>query len=122
MPFLHRWVGNPFFSFLVRKWFHAPINDVYCGLRGFTRAMYERLDQRCTGMEFATEMIIKASLHGEKITEIPITLHPDRRTSHAFQAVVSGTLWSDARAIERARRGELLQEVAALRAYFPLAG
>ncbi len=83
MPFLHRWVGNPFFSFLVRKWFHAPINDVYCGLRGFTKAMYERLDQRCTGMEFATEMIIKASLHGEKITEVPITLHPDRRTSHA---------------------------------------
>ena len=83
MPFLHRWVGNPFFSFLVRKWFHAPINDVYCGLRGFTKAMYERLDQRCTGMELATEMIIKASLHGEKIAEVPITLYPDRRTSHA---------------------------------------
>ena len=83
MPFLHRWVGNPFFSFLVRKWFHAPINDVYCGLRGFTKAMYERLDQRCTGMEFATEMIIKASLRGEKIAEVPITLHPDKRTSHA---------------------------------------
>ena len=45
--------------------------------------MYERLDQRCTGMEFATEMIIKASLLGEKITEVPITLHPDGRTSHA---------------------------------------
>src|SRR5207237_8522762 len=43
----------------------------------------ERLDQRCTGMEFATEMIIKASLHGEKITEVPITLHRDGRTSHA---------------------------------------
>jgi glycosyltransferase involved in cell wall biosynthesis len=83
MPFLHRWIGNPFFSFLVRKWFHAPINDVYCGLRGFTKAMYERLDQRCTGMEFATEMIIKASLRSEKITEVPITLHPDKRTSHA---------------------------------------
>jgi len=41
---------------LVRKWFRAPINDVYCGLRGFTKPMYERLDQRCTGMEFATEM------------------------------------------------------------------
>ena len=39
MPFLHRWVGNPFFSFLVRKWFHAPINDVYCGLRGYLVAM-----------------------------------------------------------------------------------
>jgi len=83
MPFLHRWVGNPFFSFLARKWFHAPINDVYCGLRGFTKAMYQRLDQRCTGMEFATEMIIKASLRGEKIVEVPITLHPDGRTSHA---------------------------------------
>jgi glycosyltransferase involved in cell wall biosynthesis len=83
MPFLHRWVGNPVFSFLVRKWFHAPINDVYCGLRGFTKAMYERLNQRCTGMEFATEMIIKASLREEKIAEVPITLHPDRRKSHA---------------------------------------
>jgi glycosyltransferase involved in cell wall biosynthesis len=83
MPFLHRWIGNPVFSFLARKWFRAPINDVYCGLRGFTRAMYERLDQRCTGMEFATEMIIKASLRGEKIAEVPITLHRDGRTSHA---------------------------------------
>jgi hypothetical protein len=83
MPFLHRWIGNPFFSFLVRKWFRAPVNDVYCGLRGFSKAMYQRLDQRCTGMEFATEMIIKASLLGEKITEVPITLHPDGRTSRA---------------------------------------
>ena len=83
MPFLHRWVGNPFFSFLARKWFHAPINDVYCGLRGFTKAMYQRLDQRCTGMEFATEMIIKASLRGEKIAEVPVTLHLDGRKSHA---------------------------------------
>jgi glycosyltransferase involved in cell wall biosynthesis len=83
MPFLHRWVGNPFFSFLARQWFHAPINDVYCGLRGFTKAMYQRLDQRCTGMEFATEMIIKASLRGEKIAEVPVTLHHDGRKSHA---------------------------------------
>src|SRR5437660_6375982 len=83
MPFLHRWIGNPLFSFLVRRWFNAPINDVYCGLRGFSKAMYQRLDQRCTGMEFATEMIIKASLHGEKIVEVPITLYPDGRRSHA---------------------------------------
>ena len=82
MPFLHRWIGNPLFSFLVRRWFNAPINDVYCGLRGFSKAMYQRLDQRCTGMEFATEMIIKASLHGEKIVEVPITLYPDGRRSH----------------------------------------
>ena len=83
MPFLHRWVGNPFFSFLARRWFHAPINDIYCGLRGFSKAMYERLDQRCTGMEFATEMIIKASLRGEKIAEVPITLRLDGRKGHA---------------------------------------
>src|SRR6267378_6287204 len=82
MPFLHRWIGNPVFSFLARRWFRAPINDVYCGLRGFTKAMYERLDQRCTGMEFATEMIIKASLAGARIGEVPITLHPDGRKSH----------------------------------------
>ncbi len=87
MPFLHRWWGNPMFSLLVKNWFKAPINDVYCGLRGFTKAHYERLDQRCTGMEFATEMIIKSSLYAEdygvKIAEVPITLHPDGRKSHA---------------------------------------
>jgi glycosyltransferase involved in cell wall biosynthesis len=84
MPFLHRWWGNPMFSAMARGWFQAEaIHDVYCGLRGFTREFYRRLDQRCTGMEFATEMIIKASLFREKITEVPITLHPDGRKSHA---------------------------------------
>jgi hypothetical protein len=84
MPFLHRWWGNPMFSVMARTWFKAkPIHDVYCGLRGFSREFYSRLNQRCTGMEFATEMIIKASLFGEKVTEVPITLHPDGRKSHA---------------------------------------
>jgi glycosyltransferase involved in cell wall biosynthesis len=82
MPFLHRRLGNPGLTMLVRSWFHAPVNDVYCGMRGFTKALYERLDQRCTGMEFATEMIIKSSLRHERIAEVPITLHPDGRTSH----------------------------------------
>lgn len=82
MPLLHRWVGNPLFSFLVRHWFRAPIHDVYCGLRGFTKEMYERLGQRCTGMEFATEMIIKASLYRCRIAEVPITLWPDGRKAH----------------------------------------
>jgi len=63
--------------------FRAPIHDVYCGMRGFTKALYHRLDQHCTGMEFATEMIIKATLFGAKIAEVPITLHPDGRKSHA---------------------------------------
>lgn len=83
MPFLHRWVGNPLFSLLARRWFRAPVHDVYCGFRGFTRALYERLGQRCTGMEFATEMIIKSSLYGARIAEVPITLHPDGRKAHA---------------------------------------
>ena len=83
MPFLHRWLGNPVLSGMTRKMFHAPIHDVYCGMRGFTKALYNRLDQRCTGMEFAPEMIIKASLFGAKIAEVPITLHPDGRKSHA---------------------------------------
>lgn len=82
MPWSHRWIGNPLFSRLSRWWFRAPIHDIYCGMRGFTKAHYENLNQRCTGMEFATEMIIKSSLHGARIAEVPITLHPDGRTSH----------------------------------------
>jgi glycosyltransferase involved in cell wall biosynthesis len=82
MPLLHRWWGNPMFSMMARRMFQAPIHDVYCGLRGFTKALADSLDQRCTGMEFATEMIIKASLRGERIAEIPVTLHPDGRKTH----------------------------------------
>ena len=83
MPLLHRVLGNPVFSFLARWWFKSPIHDVYCGLRGFRKDVYFVLDQRCTGMEFATEMIIKASLSGAKITEVPITLYPDGRKDRA---------------------------------------
>jgi glycosyltransferase involved in cell wall biosynthesis len=82
MPFSHRWWGNPMFSIMVRKMFRAPIHDVYCGLRGFTKDFYNRLHLLCPGMEFATEMIIKASLWREKIAEVPITLYPDGRKSH----------------------------------------
>jgi glycosyltransferase involved in cell wall biosynthesis len=83
MPALHRWLGNPLFSALARGMFGTTVHDVYCGLRGFTRQLFYRLDQRCTGMEFATEMIIKASLRRAKIAEVPITLHPDGRVTHA---------------------------------------
>lgn len=82
MPVLHRLIGNPMFTFMVRKMFGAPINDVYCGLRGFSREFYQGLGMRCTGMEFATEMVIKASLFGGRIAETPITLHPDGRKQH----------------------------------------
>jgi glycosyltransferase involved in cell wall biosynthesis len=83
MPFLHRVWGNPMFSFLARWWFSSPLHDVYCGLRGFRKDFYHGLEQRCTGMEFATEMIIKATLRGGKIGETPITLHPDGRKTRA---------------------------------------
>jgi glycosyltransferase involved in cell wall biosynthesis len=83
MPPLHRWIGNPLFSRLARHWFRAPIHDVYCGLRGFSVDHYRRLEQRCVGMEFATEMIVNSSLRGARIAEVPITLHPDGRRTHA---------------------------------------
>ncbi|MEQ1764089.1 MAG: glycosyltransferase family 2 protein [Pyrinomonadaceae bacterium] len=86
MPFLHRWLGNPMFSLLSRNWFKAPIHDVYCGMRGFTKEHYDRLELQCTGMEFATEMIIKSSLYADsyniRIAEVPIKLHKDGRKSH----------------------------------------
>jgi glycosyltransferase involved in cell wall biosynthesis len=79
MPWSHRWIGNPGFSLMARWMFHAPIHDAYCGLRAFTKEFYNRLDQRCTGMEFATEMILKSGLNRVKTAEVPITLHKDGR-------------------------------------------
>ena len=82
MPFLHRWWGNPMFSLLARWWFRSPVSDVFCGLRGFSRDAYAKLHLQCTGMEFATEMIVRASLMGLRMGEVPITLHPDGRKAH----------------------------------------
>ena len=82
MPWLHRWIGNPLFSLMVRKMFRARVSDVYCGLRGFTRALYDDLDLRSEGMEFATEMIIRSSLYERDVVEVPITLYPDGRMEH----------------------------------------
>jgi glycosyltransferase involved in cell wall biosynthesis len=82
MPWLHRFLGNPMLTWICRLFFRVPVHDIYCGMRGFRRDLYQRLGQRCTGMEFATEMIIKARLMGGRIVEVPITLHPDGRTSH----------------------------------------
>ena len=83
MPRLHRWWGNPMFSAMVRTMFWAPVHDVYCGMRGFRKDLFDRLDLRSSGMEFATEMVIKSSLHNARIAEVPITLHPDGRKAHA---------------------------------------
>jgi glycosyltransferase involved in cell wall biosynthesis len=83
MPFLHRWLGNPLFSFLVRRFTQAPVHDVYCGMRGFSKSFYQRLGMRCTGMEFAVEMVLKAARHHEAVTEVPIVLRRDGRSTHA---------------------------------------
>lgn len=82
MPKLHRYLGNPVLSFLGRVFFRAPCGDFHCGLRGFTKSGYEKLGMRCTGMEFASEMVVKAALTGLRVTEIPTTLsagHRDRQ-------------------------------------------
>lgn len=79
MPLLHRYLGNPVLSFLGRLFFKAPIGDFHCGLRGFDREAILRLGLRCEGMEFASEMIVKASLQGLTIKEVPTTLSPDGR-------------------------------------------
>jgi glycosyltransferase involved in cell wall biosynthesis len=79
MPPLHEYLGNPGLTALLNLFFHAGIGDSYCGMRGFTRELYDRLDVRSNGMEFALEMIIKTSQIGAHITEIPITLWPDKR-------------------------------------------
>jgi len=79
MPWHHRYIGNPGLSTLLNILFRAGIGDAHCGMRGFTRAIYDRMDLRSTGMEFASEFVIKAAQLGGKITEIPVTLWPDRR-------------------------------------------
>ncbi len=80
MPPLHRYLGNPVLSFLGRTLFHAPIGDFHCGIRAFSKDAYERLQLRTTGMEFASEMVVKSSLLGQKMTEVPTTLKKDGRS------------------------------------------
>ena len=80
MPFLHRYLGNPVLTRIGRLFFNSPCGDFHCGLRGFSKAAIQRLDLRTTGMEFASETIVKASLHGLRITEVPTTLSIDGRS------------------------------------------
>jgi hypothetical protein len=80
MVWSHRWVGNPVLTFISRVFFRTPVGDMHCGLRGFRKDSYEKLRLRATGMEFASEMVIKASLRHMKIAEVPVTLSPDGRS------------------------------------------
>jgi glycosyltransferase involved in cell wall biosynthesis len=80
MPVLHKYLGNPVLTWLGRLFFGSPCGDFHCGLRGFSKRAIEQLNLRTTGMEFASEMVVKASLYGLKITEVPTTLSPDGRS------------------------------------------
>jgi len=80
MPWKNRYIGNPALSGLGRLFFNCPVEDFHCGLRGFSRDAYERLDIQTTGMEFASEMVVKATLLDMKIVEVPTTLSKDGRS------------------------------------------
>jgi glycosyltransferase involved in cell wall biosynthesis len=80
MPWKNRWIGNPSLSFIGRLFFKCPAHDFHSGLRGFTKRGYEKMDLKTTGMEFASEMVIKSTLKGLKISEVPVTLRKDGRS------------------------------------------
>lgn len=80
MPWKNRYIGNPILTGIGRLFFHCPARDFHCGLRGFSREAFLRMDLRTTGMEFASEMVIKATLLGVRIIEVPTTLDPDGRS------------------------------------------
>ena len=80
MPFLHRYLGNPVLSFVGRLLFPSAIGDFHCGLRGFSREAVLGLELDSSGMEFASEMVVKATISELKVTEVPTTLSPDGRS------------------------------------------
>lgn len=80
MPWKNRYIGNPILSTIGKILFRAEVGDFHCGLRGFSKCAFLQMDLRTTGMEFASEMVIKAKLMGMKMTEVPTTLSPDGRT------------------------------------------
>jgi glycosyltransferase involved in cell wall biosynthesis len=80
MPWKNRFIGNPLLSGIGRLFFDAPVGDFHCGIRGFSREAFERMDLHTTGMEFASEMVIKATLLGMRIAEVPTTLSRDGRS------------------------------------------
>ncbi len=83
MPFLHRYIGNPVLSFLGRKIYKSSVKDFNCGLRGYRRDSIASLHLRASGMEYASEMIIKSELAGLRTTEVPTTLKKDGRSGRS---------------------------------------
>ena len=80
MPTTHRYLGNPALTRIGQLFFGCPAGDIYCGLRGFSRDAVLKMDLRTTGMEFAIEMVVKATRMGLLISEVPTTLSPDGRS------------------------------------------
>jgi glycosyltransferase involved in cell wall biosynthesis len=80
MPLLHHWLGNPLLSFIGRLFFKIPIHDFHCGLRGFNTQTIRELELRTSGMEFASEMVVRAALEKLRVMEVPTTLAPDGRS------------------------------------------
>lgn len=80
MPWKNRYLGNPVLTWVGRVLFRCPVSDFHCGLRGVNVESFRRMDLRTTGMEYASEMVIKATLLGMRIAEVPVTLSPDGRT------------------------------------------
>jgi glycosyltransferase involved in cell wall biosynthesis len=80
MPALHFYLGNPLLTGIGRLFFKSPCKDFHCGLRGFNKKAIKRLELQTTGMEFASEMVVKATLHGLRIADVPISLYPDGRS------------------------------------------
>lgn len=80
MPFLHKYLGNPVLSFIGRLFFKIKIGDFHCGLRGFSKNGYNKMNLQTSGMEFASEMVVKSKLNNLSIVEVPTKLHKDGRT------------------------------------------
>ena len=80
MPLLHRYLGNPVLSAIGAWFFGSPCGDFHCGLRGFSKEAITKLNLQTSGMEFASEMVVKATLYGLRICEVPTTLSPDGRS------------------------------------------
>ena len=86
MPWHHRYIGNPVLTGIMNLFFRTPVGDAHCGLRGFRKDSYERLKLTTTGMEFASEMVVKACLSRQNISEVPTTLAPTAATARRICA------------------------------------
>ncbi len=79
MPWHHRYIGNPVLSFIGKLFFKTPANDFHCGLRGFTKEAFQKMNLQTKGMELASEIVIKSSILNMRVCEVPTTLSPDGR-------------------------------------------